>query len=167
MILITCLFFLLIISPGNASETCLFKAPLGISISGNHAFKKYVSTKTETDTTESGEFKDGTLFSVSRGGCRDFGEDFSFEFDSQNHDASEVKFWLSKIYLTIKLLISGNENKTGAILSKTEAIKKLSQAKTPYLYGDTIKVGDDTFEIYVNAARKGRMKTTLTITDSL
>lgn len=144
-------------SPSGAASTTNTASASASATAKNLDFKSYKIRKTMTVTTEEIELKDSTLFSISRGGCNEYGEDLNFEFDKKTFSAKEMRHWLLEISASLKIVLKENEEKNGALLEKAEAIRKLADDKVPYTNGDSIKVGKDTFEVYVSEGRPGKL----------
>lgn len=128
-------------------------------------FESYRSRTESTYMIEYGKTRDGVLFSMTRGGCIEFGEVYVLQFASQTQAIQNVAFWIKKVAQALKEIESGSN--TSILSKRSKQLKELLDKKPDYQYATSVKVGDDIYEVVATDLPDRQIKIQVNINASL
>lgn len=144
---------------------CTLSAPAPFLEDKKADFDIYQVKKAPTLTTEIGKTQYGLVFTLTRGGCIEYGEVLVLQFNSQTHSAKEVSYWVGKVAKSLQELESGSSS--SALAGRGKQLKELLEKRPDYQYGSTIKVGDDMIELIGTDLAERQVKFQVNVNASL
>lgn len=159
--------FLISLFPNSAFSTeCKLQIPGSLFKSTPSILKSYQAVLSTHEMRETGEKRDGTKFSIFRGGCIEYGETWVFQFLKGQKSPQDISHWLFQVAQIIKEL--GRSAKNSQFLKKGEDLEKVGKnwnKKTPSPTSFTL--GSDQVDLTLSEVKPDWIKIQLVIGNAL